>query len=251
LEYLEGTAPVGDKKIALSYLIAQELEKSVGENIQLVVDDQIKMMQVSGIYQDITNGGKTAKADIAPNHETALWYMVNLDAKTNTDEKIDEYSEAFYPAKVTDIDGYVDQTFENTTSQLKLLTLLAVIIAILMAMLITSLFLKMLIAKDSSQIVIMKSLGLSLKDIRLQYITRALVVLNTGIILGTVFSNTIGQSMISAIISMIGAPKIEFIINPYHAYILCPIGLIIIVTITTLLSIVSIKNLNMSDMNAE
>ncbi|MCD4843223.1 MAG: hypothetical protein K8R25_01925, partial [Methanosarcinales archaeon] len=86
---------------------------------------------------------------------------------------------------------------------------------------------------------------------QLQYITRALVVLNTGIILGTVFSNTIGQSMIGAIISMIGAPKIEFIINPYHAYILCPIGLIIIVTITTLLSIVSMKNLNMSDINAE
>ncbi len=57
--------------------------------------------------------------------------------------------------------------------------------------------------------------------------------------------------MISAILSMLGAPKMDFIINPYHAYILCPIVLIIIVTITTLLSIVSIKNLNMSDMNAE
>jgi len=57
--------------------------------------------------------------------------------------------------------------------------------------------------------------------------------------------------MIGAIISMLGAPKIEFIINPYHAYILCPVGLIIIVTMTTLLSIVSIKDLNMSDMNAE
>ena len=251
LKYLEGTAPVGDNEIALSYLTAGELEKSVGEHIQLVVDDQTKMMQVSGIYQDITNGGKTAKVAIAPNHETALWYMVNLDVKTNIDEKIDEYAEAFYPAKITNIDGYVDQTFENTTSQLKLLTLLAVIIAVLVAMLITSLFLKMLIAKDSSQIVIMKSLGFSLKDIQLQYITRALVVLNTGIILGTVFSNTIGQSMISAILSIVGAPKIEFIINPYHAYILCPVGLIIIVTIATLLSIVSMKNLNMSDINAE
>ncbi len=251
LEYLEGTAPVGDNEIALSYMIAGELEKSIGENIQLVVDDQIEMMQVSGIYQDITDGGKTAKAAIAPNHETALWYRASLDVKTNVDEKIDEYAEAFYPAKITDIDGYLDQTFENTTSQLKLLTLLTVIIAILVAMLITSLFLKMLIAKDSSQIVIMKSLGFSLKDIQLQYITRALVVLNTGIILGTLFSNTIGQSMVGAILSMIGAPNIEFIINPFHAYILCPVGLIIIVTVTTLLSIVSMKNLNISDMNAE
>ena len=250
LEYLEGTAPVRDNEIALSYLIAGEFEKSVGENIQLVVNNQIKMMQVSGIYQDITNGGKTAKAPIAPNHETALWYMVSLDVKTDIGEKIDEYTEAFYPAKITDIDGYLDQTFGNTTGQLKLLTLLAVLIAVLVAMLITSLFLKMLIAKDSSQIVIMKSLGFSLKDIRLQYITRALVVLNAGIILGTVFSNTIGQSMIGAILSMVGASNIEFIINPVHAYILSPIALIIIVTITTLLSIVSMKNFNISAMDA-
>lgn len=250
LEYLEGTAPVRDNEIALSYLIAGEFEKSVGENIQLVVNNQIKMMQVSGIYQDITNGGKTAKAPIAPNHETALWYMVSLDVKTDIGEKIDEYTEAFYPAKITDIDGYLDQTFGNTTGQLKLLTLLAVLIAVLVAMLITSLFLKMLIAKDSSQIVIMKSLGLSLKDIQLQYITRALVVLNAGIILGTVFSNTIGQSMIGAILSMVGASNIEFIINPVHAYILSPIALIIIVTITTLLSIVSMKNFNISAMDA-
>ena len=208
-------------------------------------------MQVSGIYQDITNGGKTAKAPIAPNHETALWYTVSLDVKTDIGEKIDEYAEAFYPAKITDIDGYLDQTFGNTIGQLKLLTLLAVLIAVLVAMLITSLFLKMLIAKDSSQIVIMKSLGLSLKDIQLQYITRALVVLNTGIILGTVFSNTIGQSMIGAVLSMVGASKIEFIINPVHAYILSPVALIIIVTITTLLSIVSMKNFNISAMNAE
>ncbi len=251
LEYLEGSVPAGNNEIALSFLIAGELDKGVGENIQLVVDDQLKTMQVSGIYQDITNGGKSAKAPIPPNHDTALWYTVSLDVNTDIGEKIDEYTNAFYPAKITDIDGYLDQTFENTTGQLKLLTLLAVLISVLVSMLITSLFLKMLIAKDSAQIVIMKSLGLSLRDIRLQYITRALVVLNTGIILGTVFSNTIGQGLIGAILSMVGASRIKFIINPVHAYIVSPATLIVIVTVTTLLSIVSMKNFNISDMNAE
>jgi putative ABC transport system permease protein len=251
LEYLEGTAPIKDNEIALSYLSAGELGKSVGQNIQLIVDNQIKEMQVSGIYQDITDGGRTAKAPIPPDHETAAWYRVSLDVKTDIDEKMDEYATAFFPAKITNIDGYLDQTFAGTTDQLKLLTMLAVVIAVIVAILITSLFLKMLIAKDVSQIVIMKSLGFSLQDVQLQYIIRALLILNTGIILGTVFSNTIGQNMIGAVLSMVGAPNIEFIINPLHAYILSPIGLIIIVTITTLLSIVSMKDFNISDMNAE
>ena len=82
-------------------------------------------------------------------------------------------------------------------------------------------------------------------------ITRALLILNSGIILGTIFSNTIDQNLIGAVLSMVGAPNIEFIINPFHAYILSPIALMIIVTITTLLSIVSMKDFNISDMTAE
>ena len=86
---------------------------------------------------------------------------------------------------------------------------------------------------------------------QLQYITRALLVLNSGIILGTIFSNTLGQNLIGAVLSIVGAPNIEFVINPFHAYLLSPIALMIIVTLTTLLSIVSMKDFNISDMTSE
>jgi putative ABC transport system permease protein len=251
LEYLEGEAPVKDNEIALSYLSADELNKSVGQNIQLIVDEQIKEILVTGIYQDITDGGRTAKSPMPPDHETAAWYRVSLDVGPDTDEKMEEYAALFFPAKITNIEGYLDQTFAGTTDQLKMLTVVAISVAVIVAILITSLFLKMLIAKDMSQIAIMKGLGFSLQNIQLQYITRALLILNGGIILGTIFSNTIGQNLIGAVLSIVGAPNIEFIINPFHAYILSPMALMITVTITTLLSIVSIKDFNISDMTAE
>ena len=251
LAYLEGEAPVKDNEIALSYLSADELGKSVGQTIQLLIDGEIKEIVVTGIYQDITDGGRTAKSPMPPNHETAEWYRVSLDVGPATDEKMEEYAAAFFPAKITNIDGYLDQTFAGTIDQLKLLTIVAIAVAVIVAILITSLFLKMLIAKDMSQIAIMKGLGFSLQNVQLQYITRALLVLNSGIILGTIFSNTLGQNLIGAVLSIVGAPNIEFVINPVYAYMVSPIALMIIVTITTLLSIVSMKDFNISDMTSE
>lgn len=251
LEYLAGAAPVQDNEIALSDLNAKDLQKDVGHTLSLVVGDQTKEMVVSGIYQDVTSGGHTAKASLPPNYEAVLWYVVNLNVKSNAGEKVNEYAEAFYPARVTHSERYLSQTMGNTIEQLKFFTLLSIVIALLVSMLITSLFLKMIIAKDSSQIAIMKGIGFSFKDIRVQYITRALLVLNVGIILGTVISNTIGQSIVSAIWSFMGASKIRFVINPVQAYILYPLALMLIVSLATLISTSSIKKSSIAEMNAE
>jgi putative ABC transport system permease protein len=223
----------------------------VGDTLQFVVDGREQEMVVSGVYQDVTNGGLTAKANLPFNKETVLWYVVAVDVKGNINAKIDEYNKAFYPAKVTHLEGYVAQTFGNTIEQLKLITTVAIVIAISVSILITSLFLKMLIAKDYSQIAIMKSLGASLQDTRIQYVTRALVVLNLGIIIGTIISNTFGQSLVSAVMSQMGASQIEFVIKPIQAYVLSPLALMLVVTVTTLISIASIKETSITRMILE
>jgi putative ABC transport system permease protein len=251
LAYIEGAAPNQDNMIALSYLNSQELKKGVGDQLRLVVEGQEQPMVVSGIYQDVTNGGKTAKASIPYNPENVLWYVVSLDVNTNIAEKIDEYALAFYPAKVTHLEGYLTQTFGNTVDQIKLITILAIIIAASVAILITSMFMRMLIAKDYAQIAILKSIGASLKDIRVQYVTKALLVLNIGILLGTVVSNTIGQYLVSALVSQMGASEISFVIDPVQAYILCPLALMVVVSITTLMSIVSVKEPCIAEMVLE
>lgn len=253
LDYVNGNAPTSDNEIALSYANSKDMEKKVGDQIQLVVNGTEKSMVVSGIYQDVTNGGRTAKALMPFNADAVLWYVVSLDVSDHTDikGKIAEYEEAFYPAKVTHLQGYLDQTLGNTIDQLKLITILAILIAIFVSILITSLFLKMLVAKDYSQIAILKSIGFTLRDIRIKYVTMALLVLNIGIILGTIVSNTIGQKMVSIVLSFFGASQIKFVIDPVQAYILCPLVLMLVVTITTLISIISIKKSSISEMIVE
>ena len=254
LDYVKGTAPQQENEIALSYLNAREMEKQIGDTVTLVIEGQEREMVVSGIYQDVTNGGRTAKATLPYNPQTVLWYTVNLNlaADANIEEKVLEYSQIFDPARVTDMAGYVSQTMGNTVQQLKTVTMVTVVVGLAVSVLITSLFMMMLITKDSNQIAIMRSLGFSLRHIRTQYLTRALFLLAFGIVLGTLFSNTLGQQLVSVVWSLLGASRIRFVIDPLQAYVMYPLLLMFTVAVTTILSTrTGIKETNIAEMIME
>lgn len=202
-----------------------------------------------GCYQ----WGRTAKAVLPFAPETVLRYEVSIDFKPGIDvsKKMEQYATDLHPAKVTDLEGYLGQTLGNTIDQLKLLTIAAIAVALLVSILITSLFLKMAVAKDNAQIAILRSIGFSLRQIRAQYVARALLILGIGIVLGTVLSNTMGQSMAGVLLSFMGASRIDFVIDPIQSYMLLPIAFMIVVTVTALISLISIKNMSVAKMNAE
>ncbi|MGF7048086.1 putative ABC transport system permease protein [Paenibacillus sp. DS2015] len=249
LSYVNGAAPRSVNELALSDLNAKELNKSVGDSLLLLTAGIEKEMIVSGIYQDITNGGRTAKARLPYDPKTVLWYVVALDVKPDISvrEKIDEYAKVFYPAKITYLESYLAQTLGNTIKQLRLVTIVAMAISISISVLMTSLFLKMMFAKDSLQMAIMRSIGFSLKDIRIQYLIRTLLVSGLGIIIGTIAAGTIGQSLVRMLGSFMGASQIQLVINPLVAYLILPVVFMMIVVITTLVSTVSLDKSSIAE----
>lgn len=246
LSYLSGAAPTNSGEISLSSMNADELEKAVGDTLELLVNDVKLELTVCGIYQDVTNGGKTAKAILPVEHDDILWYVVNLDVKdgVNIAEKKLEYSNMFQPAKVLEMDEYLSQTLGSITGQLKFASITAVTIAIVIVILITTMYFKMALAKDASQIAIMRSIGFSTKDVEIQYITRSLLVLVIGITVGTLTAGSLGQGLVGGLMSLMGASHITFVVNPLLSYTLYPGILILTVTITTLLCSRSIKHMN-------
>ncbi len=253
LDYIQGMAPKNENEIALSYMNANELKKNVGDNIVLFVDGKEKTLTISGMYQDVTNGGKTAKASFSYNTENILWYVVNVDLNPNVNlqGKVKEYKQNFHSAKLTDTDDYLKQTLGETIKQLRLVTQVSIWISILISVLITAMFFKMLLAKDSSQILIMKSIGFSSKDIRIQYVTRSIVIVLIGILTGTFLAATFGEMLVSWLGSFMGAAHIKFVVNPIVSYIICPAILFISVTATTLFSSFTIKQTNDVKPNGE
>jgi putative ABC transport system permease protein len=253
LTYVNGGTPKSGDEIALSDLNAKEWNKKVGDSVLLEVDGASKKLTVSGIYQDITNGGRTAKARLPYDPKSVLWYIVALDVNPNVSiqGKMDQYAKLFYPAKVTHLESYLSQTLGNTIRQLKLVTGLSIAISISISVLITALFLKMLLAKDASQIAILRSIGFTLEDIRKQYQVRLLLVSGLGIILGTIAANTIGQKFAQLLGSFMGASNIQFVINPVVAYLILPLFFMLIVALTTVGSTISLRKSNISKLILE
>lgn len=243
LSYMEGGAPNSANEIALSDLNAKELNKKVGDTVQLEVGGASRSLTVTGIYQDITNGGRTAKARLPHDPKNVIWYVVALDVKpeVSIQAKMDQYTKQFYPAKITHLESYLSQTLGTTIRQLKLVTGLSIGIAILISGLITSLFLKMLLAKDASQIAILRSIGFTVGDIRSQYLVRILFVTGLGIMMGTIAANTMGERFAQILGSFMGASKLQFEISPMIAYFILPSLFMLVVTLTSITCTLSIK----------
>ena len=70
--------------------------------------------------------------------------------------------------------------------QMGIVVIGGIVIAFIIVVLITALFLRMLLSKDMSQIAIMRSIGLTSKQISHQYMAGTLMVLVFGIIVGVV-----------------------------------------------------------------
>ncbi|MFF2290326.1 ABC transporter permease [Peribacillus butanolivorans] len=242
LNYLEGRAPEGEGEISLSFANASKegLNKNVGDEVAVKVGGEEKNLEVTGIYQDITNGGKTAKThtSLGVNDEAVLWYIVYMDVSQGVDirEKMDYYQNAYDSAQVNDIKEYTRQTLGNIIDQMSTVVIGAFAIAVIIAVLITALFLRMLLSKDMSQIAIMRSMGLTSKNIKHQYMAGTMMVLILGIIVGVLASNYLGELLVSMAMSTMGAAKIEFVHVVWQTWLLCPLALIVVVGFTILVS---------------
>jgi putative ABC transport system permease protein len=74
------------------------------------------------------------------------------------------------------------------------------------------------------------------------------LLLGAGIIIGTVFTNTVGQQLVSAVWANMGASHISFIVNPWLAYLVLPLLLIGAVSITTVINLNAIKASTIAEM---
>ena len=228
LQYTQGRLPVKENEIAISAMCADEMEKHVGNQITLLTFDGEKQLTVCGIYSDITNGGKTAKAVFTDTSTAPVWSLVCADLadKSRLSDKITEYAARFSYAKVSGIDQYMEQTFGGTLQSVQAASRIAGLVSAVIVLLVTLLFMKMLTAKDRYSIAVLRAIGFTGSDIKRQYAWRAFLVLSAGILLGTVLAGTLGEKLSAAAASWFGAAAFRFAIDPLSTYLYSPLILV-------------------------
>jgi len=249
IKYAEGGAPATGDEIALSVLNARELDKKVGDGITLTIDGQEKNLTVCGIYSDVTNGGKTAKAVFADPSADIMWSVISaeLSAKSLIREKTAEYAERFGFAKVSDIDEYVVQTFGSTINSVRKASQAAVGVALSITILVTLLFMRMLVVKDRYSIAVMKAFGFTNSDITAQFVSRSVFVLLIGIVLGTLLANTLGEMLAGVVVASFGASSFEFVVDPLAAYLVCPLLMVVSTLVVTIFGTLDAGRIKISE----
>ena len=119
--------------------------------------------------------------------------------------------------------------------------------SLLITVLVTLLFMRMLLAKDRYSIAVMKAFGYTGGDITVQYVARAVFVLVVGVILGTLLANTLGESIAGLAVSSVGASLFRFTVNPLTAYLLCPLMMAAAVLVATMLGTSGIGRVQISE----
>jgi len=249
LEYTEGRAPVAEDEVALSAINARELKKVTGDPISLLINGAEKNFTISGVYSDVTNGGKTAKAAFADDTAETMWSIINIELLDDTivKSKAQEYQDSFGFAKVSAIDEYVLQTFGSTISSVKMAAYAAAAIALFICALVTLLFMKMLVSKDRYSIAVMKAFGYTTPDIRMQFASRSVFVLLVGTVTGTLLANTLGQALAGQAIAYVGASAFSFTINPVLSYLLSPLLMLSFVMIATVAGTAGLGQIKISE----
>jgi putative ABC transport system permease protein len=263
LSYAEGRPATDDSEIAMSLLALNQAGRQVGDTVPIEVGGEVRDLTIVGGYQDVTNGGTTAKSALPTDGNDVMWYMVGVELAPGVDAaaKTQEYAELLAPATVADIEQYRVQTVGPIAEQTMITAIVSVVIALALAVLMTALFTRMLIARDAGQIAIQRAVGADDGGLRRQYLTRILLVLVAGVIVGTLAANTLGERLFNLMFEGMygggfealgqGTSRLDFTVNPFLAYLALPAMLVAAVASATVLSARSLSAADISSLTTE
>jgi putative ABC transport system permease protein len=245
VDYSQGRGPQTNTEIALSNMYARDFDKSIDDEIVLIVDGLEKRLTVCGIYSDITNNGKTAKAlfSVSTGEVLNCSVLASLTDSSEIETITKKYKTDFPYVRINSFDEISEQTMGGISSAIKKVSYASIVVAALLTILVTLLFLKMLVTKDRYSISVLKSLGFTSASIRLQYIMRAAVVFICAIVAGTILANTLGEFVGLALITSFGSSSFQFEINPFFAYLISPALLLCCVYAAAVLGASDIKRI--------
>ena len=231
MKYMSGRAPTGQDEAALSYNQARATSAEVGSTVTVSTSQGDRDLTVTGVYQDITNNGSTAKAvfdDGAP----ALWQIIYADMRDDSQETAvaDDLQRDLPGVQATAMSDYTSRFFGATTAQVRIIAAMACAVALGLAFLITVLFAVLVLSRERHRVGVLQALGCTRRAVAGQYLTRFGVLALAGTALGLLLASTLGETAIGAVLGSRGAPNVVLLPRPWLVGLVLPAALVATVT---------------------
>ena len=257
VRYTEGRYPENDREIALSVLNAEEMGVKLGDEI--IVCKEMKdgtaeeiSCSVCGIYSDITNGGKTAKACMRdPDDATpVMWSIIYLSLADEhlagewTKEYQDRYASFENGVKVTLIADYLKGTYGQTIRNISKAAAVSSVMACFVLFIVMLLLIRLVVWRERNDSSLKKALGFTSSDIRMEYLKKTVTYILPGIVLGVFAGIVPGQSLAALLLRSMGAYSFRFIIDPLTVFAAAPAMIAVSAVLAAILSLTEVKRIH-------
>lgn len=250
LKYLDGENPKTERQIALSYLMAEELDKAVGCTLEIMANGEAQSFTVSGIYQDVTSGGRTAKTVCKFSNEAAEKYSygITLSASAPDSFAADLREQLGGGYNVENMEEFLQQTLGGVIAQVQQAGIAVLLIGICLTALITALFLKLRLAREATALVAKKAMGIPFAAIRKQEFYPVLMAGGFGTVCGAALAELFGDKLISGLFGLLGLglKKIVFVQAQAWQYLVVPAILLATLGVVTVAICTQIRSLDMA-----
>lgn len=256
IQYLSGNRPETEKELALSVLMSEQLGKKEGDTVTLFWNEQAQEFVISGVYQDVTSGGRTAKAmyDFPDVEAEQYGFEVNFGKADESRERITSWREALGNGCVVEyMEDFIAQTLGGVTAQIRQASLTAFGIGICLIGMIVMLFMKLRIAREGRMLAGKKAIGIPFSAICRQEVYPVLIAGGLGIVAGMVLTAVLGDKVFSALFSImgLGMEQIEFAPMSVMMYGFIVILLLAVLGLISLVSCRTIKIMEVTEYFSE
>lgn len=239
INLLDGFAPKDNNEISITPTIQTSLGLEIGDTVSILDDkENNQLYKIVGIHQSVEDMGNNIKILTKGYQNINAEYLPRMikinfskSIALNKKDVIKEFQE--YDTSIVIKDGkeeYID-TVDIIQKALLIGTTVMFVISLLMICLSTFLLSAITIAREWIENGIMKALGYTNHQLRLQLMIRFILVSLFGATLGTILATGIADLFFTAIFNSIGIANITLIWNPVLI-----IGTIMSICLTTLIS---------------
>lgn len=245
----EGRYPKYDNEIALSWVVANNHHKKIGDTVKVEVGNTAYEYLITGLSQSIGNIGQAAQLTLSgvkhmiPDYKqlSTKVYLQGVDNQSFIQAMKEQYGTVIQ--KITDVDEAINSSSDVYISAVFAVMVMIIVIAILVVVLLLYLVIKTMIIRRKKEFGILKAIGYTtlqlMNQIALSFVPIVIIGAAIGGVLGYFYTN----AMLTVLLSSIGSHSVHFVVKGPLIFFLC-VGLVVMAYLVSMLVARRIKRIS-------
>ncbi|MCL1701509.1 ABC transporter permease [Lysinibacillus sp. Bpr_S20] len=245
----EGRQPKYDNEIAISWVVSNQINKGIGDTVEVEYGTKTASFLVTGLSQSIGNLGQITSLTMDGIQQLQSDYKgttlyVYLDGLSNQhfiEDVQEQYGDNI--VETLDIDKIIESQTGMYTAAVFAVMIMVLTITVLVVVMILYLIIKTMIIKRKKELGVMKAIGYSTIQLMHQISISFVPVIITGVAIGGILGYFYTNPMLSVLLSSAGVKRLDFIVHLPTILMLC-VGILILAYIVSMLVSLKIKKVS-------